>query len=127
MKICSFYGGGVFLGPLHLIIACPTHTCQVQTDSPNVETTLRAPLSQWQNWPGHTLPVWRPGARRNQQKQGCDGARSAAAVRQRAPVAAETSVPALGLDPVLLQFIRVTLTKTLYFSESQSTYQNRVI
>ena len=46
MKICSFYGGGVFLGPLHLIIACPTHTCQVQTDSPNVETTLRAPLSQ---------------------------------------------------------------------------------
>lgn len=32
-------------------------------------------------------------------------------------MAAETSVPTLGLDPVLVQFIRVTLPKTLYLSE----------
>lgn len=97
----------------------PHPECRVQTDPPNVETTSRAPLSQWENWLWHTLPGQRPGAHRNQQKQGCDGARAAAAVRQRAPVAAETSVPTLGLDPVLVQFIRVTLPKTLYLSESQ--------
>lgn len=119
MKVCAFHGGGVFLGPLHLTVACPTQNAKFKLTHPMLRPPRGPPLSQWENWLWHTLPGQRPGAHRNQQKQGCDGARAAAAVRQRAPVAAETSVPTLGLDPVLVQFIRVTLPKTLYLSESQ--------
>lgn len=44
MKTCSFYGGGVFLGPLHLTIACPIHNAKFKLTHPMLRPPRGPPL-----------------------------------------------------------------------------------
>lgn len=58
MKVCAFGGGGVFLGPLHLTVACPTQNAKFKLIHPMLRPPRGPPVGELAV--AHT-PGQRPG------------------------------------------------------------------